>query len=126
MPARLQKELDRLKKQILFLGAMVEENVDMAIKAVDKRDAALAEEAIMADLKVDELEVDFIAMEQQQITYYQVAASVRDEKTLKRELAPLQKINDHYPKAILTLDEDPQADYNGIRRINALDWLMGS
>jgi len=58
MPARLQKELDRLKKQILFLGAMVEENVDMAIKAVDKRDAALAEEAIMADLKVDELEVE--------------------------------------------------------------------
>jgi phosphate transport system protein len=58
MPARLQKELDRLKKQILFLGAMVEEHVDMAIKAVDKKDAALAEEVIKADLKVDELEVE--------------------------------------------------------------------
>jgi phosphate transport system protein len=58
MPARLQKELDRLKKQILFLGAMVEENVDMAIKSVDKKDAALAEEAIKADLKIDELEVE--------------------------------------------------------------------
>jgi phosphate transport system protein len=58
MPARMQKELDKLKKQILFLGAMVEEHVDMAIKAVDKKDAALAEEVIKADLKVDELEVE--------------------------------------------------------------------
>lgn len=45
--------------------------------------------------------------------------------TLKRELASLQQINDQYPKYILTLDEDPTADYNGIKRINALRWLMG-
>lgn len=76
--------------------------------------------------KVDDLEVDFVAMEQKRITYYQVAASVRDENTLKRELASLQKINDHYQKVILTLDEDPEADYDGIRRINALEWLMGN
>ncbi|MCI6465676.1 MAG: hypothetical protein MSA90_09440 [Faecalicatena sp.] len=50
---------------------------------------------------------------------------MRDEKTLLRELAPLQKITDHYQKFILTLDEDPEADYEGIRRINALDWLIG-
>lgn len=76
--------------------------------------------------KVDDLEVDFVAMDQKRITYYQVAASVRDENTLKRELASLQKINDHYQKVILTLDEDPEADYDGIRRINALEWLMGN
>ncbi|MCM1172535.1 MAG: ATP-binding protein [Clostridium sp.] len=75
--------------------------------------------------KVDELEVDFVVMDGKRTVYYQVAASVRDEKTLKRELAPLQKITDHYPKFILTLDEDPEADYEGIRRINALDWLLG-
>ena len=75
--------------------------------------------------KVNELEVDFVAMEQKNITYFQVAASVRDEKAMKRELAPLQKISDHYQKVILTLDEDPEGDFNGIRRINALDWLMG-
>lgn len=75
--------------------------------------------------KVDDLEVDFVAMEPKRTTYFQVAASVRDENTLARELAPLQKINDHYPKLILTLDEDPEADYEGIRRVNALDWLMG-
>ena len=34
-------------------------------------------------------------------------------------------INDQYPKYILTLDEDPTADYNGIKRINVLRWLMG-
>lgn len=75
--------------------------------------------------KVDEFEVDFVAVDQKQIHYFQVAASVRDENTLKRELTPLQKIPDHYPKRILTLDEDPSADYDGILRINALDWLLG-
>lgn len=76
--------------------------------------------------KVDELEVDFVAMEAKRIIYFQVAATVRDESTLKRELTPLEKINDHYQKFILTLDDDPEADYNGIRRINVLDWLMGN
>lgn len=75
--------------------------------------------------KVDDLEVDFVAMTGNRIIYFQVAASVREESALKRELVPLQKINDHYQKFILTLDEDPEADYNGIRRVNALDWLLG-
>lgn len=76
--------------------------------------------------KIDELEVDFVAMTPQGITYYQVAATVREESTLRRELAPLEKIDDHYPRFILTLDEDPDADYNGIRRINALEWLIAT
>ena len=75
--------------------------------------------------KVDDLEVDFVAMDPKRTIYYQVAATVRDEQTLKRELAPLQKIADHYQKLILTLDDDPEADYEGIRRINALEWLVG-
>lgn len=76
--------------------------------------------------KIDDLEVDFVAQDQKKTIYYQVAATVRDENTLKRELSPLQKISDHYPKVILTLDDDPEADYDGIRRINALDWLIGT
>lgn len=71
------------------------------------------------------LEVDFVAIDENDLAYYQVAATVRDKKTLKRELASLQQIKDQYPKYILTLDEDPTADYNGIKRINALKWLMG-
>lgn len=74
--------------------------------------------------KVDDLEVDFVAMDNKGMTYYQVSATVRDEKTLQRELASLQSINDHYPKILLTLDEDPEMEYAGIRKINALDWLL--
>lgn len=75
--------------------------------------------------KIDDFEVDFVAQNRKGTMYYQVSATVRDERTLKRELTPLQKINDHYPKVILTLDDDPEADYEGIRRINALEWLVG-
>lgn len=74
--------------------------------------------------KIDDLEVDFVAMDKKQIEYFQVAATVRDENTLNRELLPLQKISDNYPKVILTLDDDPEADYDGIKRINVLDWLI--
>ena len=49
---------------------------------------------------------------------------MRDEKTLNRELSSLQSINDHYPKYILTMDVDPEVDYNGIRKMNVLDWLL--
>ena len=73
--------------------------------------------------KVDDLEVDFVAIDADGITYYQVAATVRDGKTLKRELASLQQIKDQYPKFILTLDDDPTADYDGIKRVNALEWI---
>lgn len=75
--------------------------------------------------KVDEFEVDFVAENSKGTTYFQVALSVRDEKTLERELRPLQAIKDHYPKVILTMDDDPETHYDGIRRINARDWLLG-
>ena len=75
--------------------------------------------------KVDEFEVDFVAQNSKGTTYFQVALSVRDEKTLERELRPLQAIKDHYPKVILTMDDDPEVHYDGIRRINARDWLLG-
>ena len=75
--------------------------------------------------KVDEFEVDFVAQNSKGTKYFQVALSVRDEKTLVRELRPLQAIKDHYPKVILTMDDDPEVHYDGIRRINARDWLLG-
>ena len=75
--------------------------------------------------KVDEFEVDFVAENSKGTTYFQVTLSVRDEKTLERELRPLQAIKDHYPKVLLTMDDDPETHYDGIRRINARDWLLG-
>ena len=75
--------------------------------------------------KINEFEVDFVAQNSRGTTYCQGALTVRDEKTLQRELRPLQSIRDHYPKMILTLDEDPETQYDGIRRVNARDWLLG-
>lgn len=74
--------------------------------------------------KVGDKEIDFIAENSVGITYYQVAYTVRDKDTLERELSVLDNINDHYPKFILTMDVDPEIDFNGIRKINVLDWLL--
>lgn len=74
--------------------------------------------------KVDDLEVDFVAVNRDGIKYYQVALSTRDEKVLERELKSLQKTGDHYPKCLLTLDVDLDTDYNGIIKKNVVDWLL--
>ena len=74
--------------------------------------------------KYEESEVDFVIKNNDGIKYIQVALSVRDEDTLKRELYPLQNIKDNYPKYLITLDYDTN-DYNGIKQISALDFLIG-
>ena len=74
--------------------------------------------------KIDEYEVDFVAINSKGIEYYQVSETVRDENTLNRELRPLDMIRDHYPKYLLTMDLDPETSYNGIRKLNVLDWLL--
>ena len=74
--------------------------------------------------KIDDLEVDFVAQNRDGLKYYQVALSVRDEKVLDRELKSLQKTGDHYPKCILTLDMDLDTDYNGITKMNIINWLL--
>ena len=74
--------------------------------------------------KVDDLEIDFVAENREGLKYYQVSLTVRDEKVLERELRPLQKTGDHYPKTLLTLDMDLEADYDGIRKVNVIDWLL--
>lgn len=77
--------------------------------------------------KLAEKEVDFVASGPDGITYYQVSASVLDENTLRRELAPLEKIPDHHPKVLLTLDDiGAGANYSGIRQRNVLNWLLKS
>ena len=74
--------------------------------------------------KVDDCEVDFVAINSKGIEYYQVSETVRDENTLNRELRPLDMIKDHYPKYLLTMDLDPETSYNGIRKLNVIDWLL--
>jgi hypothetical protein len=71
-------------------------------------------------------EVDFVAQDfEGNLEYYQVSWTVRDAKTLERELAPLDTISDHNPKYLLTMDNDPPASHNGIRQKFVLDWLLG-
>ncbi len=70
-------------------------------------------------------EVDFVVQDIDGNTeYYQVSWSVRDEQTLKRELGALESIDDHNPKYILTMDNDPPVSYNGIRQKYVLEWLL--
>lgn len=74
--------------------------------------------------KVGITEVDFIARKNENIHYYQVTASMLDESTFNREMAPLRNINDNYPKTIITLDRFTLGNYDGIEVVNAIDWLL--
>lgn len=74
--------------------------------------------------KNDVNEVDFVVETENEYIYIQVALSVRDEQTLQRELKPLETIPDHYKKYIITLDYDTN-NYNGIKQISAMDFLLG-
>ena len=71
-----------------------------------------------------ELEVDFIAVKQDEKKYYQVNLSLMDEKVKERELAPLKAIPDNYEKIILSMDKTYITDYEGIRFENIIDFLI--
>ena len=70
-------------------------------------------------------EIDFVAINNEEINYYQVSLTVLDENTLARELRPLQEIKDNHAKYLITLDEIlPNSNYDGIKRVNAIEWLL--
>ena len=72
----------------------------------------------------DGREVDFVTRDGNDVHYYQVAETVRDAETRRREFASLEAIRDHHPKTLITLDEDLPATDNGISQINAYDFLL--
>ena len=75
--------------------------------------------------KLDSTEVDFVASNGDALAYYQVSASVLDERTRTRELAPLKRLADNYPKILLTLDTiGRDTNDGGIIQRNLLDWLL--
>jgi predicted AAA+ superfamily ATPase len=76
--------------------------------------------------KMRDKEVDFVAMDHKgYISYYQVAYSILDDKTLARELAPLELIKDSNAKYLLSADWDIDPVYNGIRKLNVINWMLG-
>lgn len=68
--------------------------------------------------------VDFIAKKNNEYTYFQVTASMVEESTFEREITPFRDIKDNYQKIVLTLDEFTVGDYEGIKVINVIDWLL--
>lgn len=75
----------------------------------------------------DKNEIDFVVINSNEIEYYQVALTVLDESTLKRELDAFKNIKDNYPKYLITLDDVMvNTDYDGIKVVNALEWLLFS
>lgn len=74
--------------------------------------------------KVGDSEVDFIAINDEGESYYQVSQTVMEEQTLARELASLDAIKDHNPKYLLTMDYTPLTSHKGIKQVNVLEWLV--
>ncbi len=76
--------------------------------------------------KVDDFEVDFVAINSNGKKYFQVCETLKDNenKILARELNSLQKINDNYEKTILTMDKIPLSNEEGIIVKNVLEWLL--
>lgn len=74
--------------------------------------------------KIDNTEIDFIATNTNSKIYFQVTESIISEDVRKRELAPLQKINDNYEKIVLSLETGLDSNYDGIKSLNVLNWLI--
>lgn len=70
-------------------------------------------------------EIDFVAKKPHRLEYYQVSYTVMEDITLRRELSPLEQLDDNYPKYLLTMDVLHKTDnHNGIEQKNVLDWLL--
>ena len=74
--------------------------------------------------KVGAAEIDFVATKNGEVQYYQVTASMVEESTFEREMAPLRCINDNYAKTVITLDRFTLGNYEGIKVVSAIDWLL--
>ena len=69
-------------------------------------------------------EVDFVCKTSTgDIQYYQVAWQMTSENTVEREFVALEKINDNYPKFLLTTDSFTQ-DRSGVKHLNVFNWLL--
>lgn len=74
--------------------------------------------------KIDDLEIDFVAEKTNKRFYFQVAYLINTQETIERELEPLKKISDNYPKFVLSLDKMPETNNEGIIRMNLIDFLL--
>ena len=74
--------------------------------------------------KYGSTEVDFVTQKEGVLTYYQVTADMTAEETFEQEMRPLRNIQDNYEKIVLTLDRFSTGNYDGIKVVNVIDWLL--
>ncbi|MDP2103521.1 MAG: ATP-binding protein, partial [Candidatus Gracilibacteria bacterium] len=76
--------------------------------------------------KIGNLEIDFIAEKNGERKYIQVTYLLASQDVIDREFTPLLKVGDNYEKIVLSLDEFFAKDFQGIKRLNIIDWLMNN
>lgn len=74
--------------------------------------------------KTNDYEVDFVAENPNDIKYFQVTKTLLNDEVKEREIRSLESINDNYEKIILTMDKPISKDYNGIKVMNIIEWLL--
>ena len=112
--AHLQREIDRLKRKVLALGALVEENLRLAFQAIDQRDAAKARRVIDTDVLIDQSEVDVEEECLKILALYQpVASDLRFVAAVIKINSELERIGDLSAniaeRALQLVDEHPVA-----------------
>mgnify|MGYP001380132620 FL=1 len=113
---------------------MADTGIRQAVFGYNERDITqVLENVVFLDLlrrgytvnigKVEENEVDFVAARAAERMYLQVSYLLADESTVEREFSVLERINDNFPKIVLSLDKFDRSR-NGIRHQNIIDFLL--
>lgn len=74
--------------------------------------------------KIKDKEIDFVATKQNENIYVQVTQEIKSEKTQKREYEQLLEIRDNYPKYVVMADNFAGGNYEGIKTMNIVDFLL--